>query len=200
MSIEKRFVVMLDDNIRDIENALGNKANELYVKLSKWKIFTEEITKLIKRKEKLEKDLEETKDAINKGQPLMSKYQYSNNKDQYVWDKALAIMWAINFSTEYTWWNYNNNNDLFLSELEIIKSMYDTKEVISMENFQAIAKSTRALFNMAATNKEARNILMSFQGKNWTALWINLPIVNPLTNFEITDDGTINMKALWTGK
>jgi hypothetical protein len=52
---------------------------------------------------------------------------------------------------------------------------------------------------MAATNIEARTMLLAFQNKNWWAMWVNLPTLNMTEAFTVSDDGDIVMKALWAG-
>ena len=195
MAIDKRFVSMLDENIRDISNALKLKATDKYIELSKWKIFSNKAIKLSEKKIRLERELEECITEMNNTQPTVSTY-HLDTWDWHISNEADNIITSISFSSEYKNKSWYNSNTIFKTEELILESMIKTKEIISIQNFEVIAKQTRTIFNMAASNKEARNILLTFQSKNWNALGIELPALNPLANFDISADGTINMKAL----
>jgi len=187
MAIEKRYREMLDQNIDEIRRVLVRKIEEKIV---------DNVDSLYK-----ENWIQKYKEAISKAKSALEKAEQDFKKalpiidDNDIEEDIIDLKNICSYRS--TCWSYR---DLTSLECEAIKSVIGNSLCHSLKNFDSFSKQTKRVFELSATNKEARNILLQFQSKNWNAMWVDLPILNVMDDFQVSEQGEVITKALPKGK
>jgi len=193
---DKNLSSILDETIKKIDTTIKQEAEKQISELTlKYRKETDLVKLENKKNElndminKLEKQIIETEDKICDIEREIS------SKEKKVFYKNLSdeIKNTINaFNISY--WS----NDI--SEFKY-KALLELQKQPILQNyflFKEIGEDTKNIFNLAVTDEERRNIIITFQNKNWSELWINLPTKSLYKNFDI-ENGEIVYKTLPSG-
>jgi len=193
---DKNLSSILDETIKKIDTTIKQEAEKQISELTlKYRKETD-LVKLENKKNELNNmisDLEiqivDTEDEICEiEREISSKEKKISYKK--LSDKMKKNLEAFNLS----YWASDISEFKYKALLELEKKPILQNYLL----FKEIWEDTRNIFNLAVTDKERRNIIITFQDKNWSELGINLPTKSLYKNFNI-ENGEIVYKALPSG-
>jgi hypothetical protein len=205
MAIEKRFKEMLRNNTREIQSFYDEELRNLFqdkLDTSAEEAIDEKHKKareaLDAKKQKIQDKIEKLRNEIDELDPeykVLSdniKSSIVRIQDEDVEDELKDFMRStLNIRHEYD--NVTGNYTYKQSDVEASKEVYGSSVYQNSKKFQMIEKNVTNTMELCATSKEARSVLISFQNKNWRAIGVNLPFLNITNEFDIDDNGNIEM-------
>lgn len=174
---------ILKDNIEKITKLLQEKAKKQFDEETLNYRKKTDLIKLEEKKEKINKQKQELEQKINElDEELYKTENKITNLQTYIDEKFLDeniknIYKKIN-NTSYV-------NRLSEFEKEALEKLENENSIKNLLLFKDIAEDTLNIFKLAVDDKERRNIILTFQSKNWEELWINLPTKAYYKNFDI---------------
>lgn len=174
---------ILKDNIEKITTLLQEKAKkQFYEETLNFRKKTD-LIKLEEKKEKINKQKQELEQKINGLDEELYKIENKiSNLQTYIDEKFL------NEDIKNIYKKINNTSyvsKLSEFEKEAIEKLQNENSIKNLILFKDIAEDTLNIFKLAVDDKERRNIILTFQSKNWEELGINLPTKAYYKNFNI---------------
>lgn len=192
MAVEKRFRDLLNENIADIRVIIKEKALNKYNENLDKLIDDWPVKELKDLKESYEDKIKQLNRQIDDLLPKVKMNEYSSWEERLIDPDTKDPLRQLWVKTKA---GYNTSN-MYEAEETVLLWIVSTPEYQTLINFNKIASQTLGLFNIAATNKEARNILLQFQNNDWGKLWVALPTLDLTSSFNITEWWNIVMKTL----
>ncbi len=184
---------ILNENIKNIESNLVEQARTLLEEKSlelrnqtDLVIYEEKKQKLLEEKEKIEKSLNDIEDEIFENKRKIEEFQ---NKIER---KNIPENILNAYDKIKTWYSYDKVTEF---DYEAMKQLVNNKEILNIQVFKEIKEDTLNIFKLAVDDKERRNIVLTFQDKNWSDLGVKLPTQSLYKDFNVVD-WKITMKCL----